>query len=422
MKNFEAHTDEIRNAMLKELGAQKIEDIYSHIPQNIRLNGLNLPEPLSEMALQKEIKALAAKNKCEYASFLGAGAYKRYIPAAVAAISSRFEFNTAYTPYQPEISQGTLQIIYEYQSMICNLTKMEISNASVYDAATACAEAVLMASRINNRNKCLVSKGLNPQYLDVLKTYCEAADIKIDYVELDGIKTPPIEVSEDYACVLYQFPNFYGEIEDAHNIIAKDAKTLKICCADILSLALLEPPVCDIMVGDIQSLGNSLSFGGAYGGFMACADKYKRQLPGRIVGKTVDADGNQAFTLTLQTREQHIRREKATSNICSNQALVALQATVYLTLLGKNGLKEAAFLSAKNAHKLAQKLSDRGIRVLNKNYFNEFVFEVDDAKSLLKKLKNSGILGGTALDERKILVSTTELITDEDIEDRKSVV
>ncbi len=415
MKNFEAHTDETRNAMLKELGAQKIEDIYSHIPQNIRLNGLNLPEPLSEMALQKEIKALAVKNKSGYASFLGAGAYKRYIPAAVSAISSRFEFNTAYTPYQPEISQGTLQIIYEYQSMICNLTGMEVSNASVYDAATACAEAVLMASRINNRNKCLVSKGLNPQYLDVLKTYCEAADIKIDYVELEGIKTPPIEVSEDYACVLYQFPNFYGEIEDAQNIIAKDAKTLKICCADILSLALLEPPVCDIMVGDIQSLGNSLSFGGAYGGFMACSDKYKRQLPGRIVGRTVDADGNQAFTLTLQTREQHIRREKATSNICSNQALVALQATVYLTLLGKNGLKEAAFLSAKNAHLLAEKLSAKGVKVLNKDYFNEFVIEVGDSKSVLEKLKNNGILGGFAIGEKRILVSATEMNTANEI-------
>lgn len=415
MKNFEAHTDETRNAMLKELGAEKIEDIYSHIPQNIRLNGLNLPEPLSEMALQKEIKALAVKNKSGYASFLGAGAYKRYIPAAVSAISSRFEFNTAYTPYQPEISQGTLQIIYEYQSMICNLTGMEVSNASVYDAATACAEAVLMASRINNRNKCLVSKGLNPQYLDVLKTYCEAADIKIDYVELDGIKTPPIEVSEDYACVLYQFPNFYGEIEDTQNIIAKDAKTLKICCADILSLALLEPPVCDIMVGDIQSLGNSLSFGGAYGGFMACSDKYKRQLPGRIVGRTVDADGNQAFTLTLQTREQHIRREKATSNICSNQALVALQATVYLTLLGKNGLKEAAFLSAKNAHLLAEKLSAKGVKVLNKDYFNEFVIEVWDSKSVLEKLKNNGILGGFAIGEKRILVSATEMNTGDEI-------
>ena len=415
MKNFEAHTDETRNAMLKELGAEKIEDIYSHIPQNIRLNGLNLPEPLSEMALQKEIKALAVKNKSGYASFLGAGAYKRYIPAAVSAISSRFEFNTAYTPYQPEISQGTLQIIYEYQSTICNLTGMEVSNASVYDAATACAEAVLMASRINNRNKCLVSKGLNPQYLDVLKTYCEAADIKIDYVELDGIKTPPIEVSEDYACVLYQFPNFYGEIEDTQNIIAKDAKTLKICCADILSLALLEPPVCDIMVGDIQSLGNSLSFGGAYGGFMACSDKYKRQLPGRIIGRTVDADGNQAFTLTLQTREQHIRREKATSNICSNQALVALQATVYLTLLGKNGLKEAAFLSAKNAHLLAEKLSAKGVKVLNKDYFNEFVIEVGDSKSVLEKLKNNGILGGFAIGEKRILVSATEMNTADEI-------
>ena len=415
MKNFEAQTDETRTKMLKELGIEKPEDIYSHIPQDIRLNRLEMPDGISEMELQKYIKKLAAKNACGFTSFLGAGAYNRYIPAAVAAISSRFEFNTAYTPYQPEISQGTLQVIYEYQSMICNLTGMDVSNACVYDAATACAEAVLMAARINGRKKCLVSKGLNPQYTEVLETYCEAADIELEYAELCGLKTPKIEANEDFACVLYQFPNFYGEIEDVENIQTKDAKTLKICCADIVSLSLLEPPICDIMVGDIQSLGNSLSFGGAYGGFMTCAEKYKRQLPGRIVGKTVDADGNQAFTLTLQTREQHIRREKATSNICSNQALVALQATVYLTLLGKNGLKEAAFLSAKNAHNLAKRLSEKGIKILNKNYFNEFVFEVKDSKNALENLKKCGILGGFAVDAQKILVSATELNTDEEI-------
>lgn len=416
MKNYEAHTDKTRKEMLNELGVNKTEDIYSHISQNIRLNELNLPESISEPELQKRIKALAAKNKCGAVSFLGAGAYKRYIPAAVSAVSSRFEFNTAYTPYQPEISQGTLQVIYEYQSMICNLTGMDVANASVYDAATACAEAVLMSTKINGLKKCLLSKGLNPQYIEVLKTYCNAADIEIDYVELDGIKTPKIEASEDYACVIYQFPNFYGEIEDVENITVKDTKTLKICCADIVSLALLEPPKCDVMVGDIQSLGNSLSFGGAYGGFMACVDKYKRRLPGRIVGRTVDADGNQAFTLTLQTREQHIRREKATSNICSNQALVALQATVYLTLLGKNGLKEVAFLSSKNAHELAQKLAAKGMKILNKDYFNEFVIVVEDSKSVLKKLKNCGILGGFAIDNKKILVSTTEIHSKEDID------
>ena len=416
MKNFEAHTDETRKEMLKELGLQKLEDIYSQIPQNIRLNGLELPDGMSEMKLQSEIKVLSAKNKVNYASFAGGGAYKRYIPAAVSAVSSRFEFNTAYTPYQPEISQGTLQVIYEYQSMICNITGQDVSNACVYDAATACAEAVLMVSRINNRKKCLISKGLNPQYIEVLKTYCEAADIEIEFIELSGLKTPKTEVDEDFACVIYQFPNFYGEIEDADNIKTKDSKTLKICCTDITSLALLEPPECDITVGELQSLGNSLSFGGAYGGYMACQERYKRQLPGRIVGRTVDADGKQAFTLTLQTREQHIRREKATSNICSNQALIALQATVYLTLLGKNGLKEAAFLSAKNAHNLAKKLSDKGITVLNEDFFNEFVIETENAKQQLKKLKDCGILGGIAIDDKKILISATETNTEAEID------
>lgn len=410
MRNFNAHTDGTRGEMLKDLGVSSVEEIYSQIPQNIRIKELDLNEPLSEMALQSEIKKIAEKNKTNFISFLGGGAYKRFIPACVAQISSRFEFNTAYTPYQPEISQGTLQVIYEYQSMICNLTNMDVSNASIYDAATSCAEAILMAVRITGRSKCLLSENINPQYIEVIKTYCEAADIQIDHTKQGD--------SKDYACVLVQTPDFHGEIADTKEICAfvkTDPKTLLICCCDVVSLALLEPPECDIIAGDIQSLGNSLSFGGPYGGFLACKDKYKRQLPGRVVGRTVDAEGNQAFTLTLQTREQHIRREKATSNICSNQALIALQATVYLTVMGKDGLKEVAFLSAKNAHELASKLTEKGTKVLNKNYFNEFVVDVANVDELLQKLKENKILGGLKLSDNSLLISTTELITQEDI-------
>lgn len=407
MRNFNAHTDKIREEMLSEISISEIENLYSQIPRNIRIQNLNLGKPLSEAQLQSEIKKYASKNNTDYISFLGAGAYKRFIPASVAAISSRFEFNTAYTPYQPEISQGTLQIIYEYQSLICNLTNMDVSNASIYDAATSCAEAVLMAARITGRNKCFIAEGLNPEYLKVVKTYCEAADIEI-------IKSKENTKSSDLACILFQTPDFYGEIKELP--ARPDEKALIIGCCDIVSLALLEPPECDIITGDIQSLGNSLSFGGPYGGFLACKDKYKRQLPGRIVGMTKDADGQQAFTLTLQTREQHIRREKATSNICSNQALAALQATVYLTVMGKQGFKQAAYLSAKAAHTLAQKFKEMGIEIMNTNFFNEFCITIKNPDNVLKQLKERGILGGLKLSDDKILISTTELIRESDIE------
>lgn len=410
MMNFEAHTQEVREEMLNSIGLKTPDDLYKNLPDEIKLKGLNLPEPLSEIELTQEIKKLAKNNKTDYACFVGGGASKRFVPAAVSQISSRFEFNTAYTPYQAEISQGTLQSIYEYQSMICNLTNMDVSNASLYDAATACAEAVLMAVRVTGRNKALYCRRMNPQYIEVLKTYCEAADIELSS-DLSAI-------GDDVACVIVQTPDFSGTIHDIELLKEKitDPKTLLICCCDLISLSVLEPPKCDVMVGDLQPVGNSLSFGGPYGGFLACVDKYKRQIPGRVVGRTVDKDGNQAFCLTLQTREQHIRREKATSNICSNQALVALQSTVYLTLLGERGLRQVALLSAKNAHTLAKKLQDKGFDIRTKNFFNEFIVKVNNADAFLANLKENNVLGGIKLDEQKVLVCATEMNTDEEID------
>lgn len=410
MNNFEAHTKEERLEMLNSIGLEKPDELYKNIDSDIRVSGLSLPKPMSELEVVKEIKKLANSNQTHYASFLGGGASKRFIPAAVSQISSRFEFNTAYTPYQAEISQGTLQAIYEYQSMICNLTNMDVSNASMYDAATSCAEAILMAARITGRNKALVCKRVNPQYKEVIQTYCEAADIEVSH-DLSVI-------GNDVACVLVQTPDYSGTIHDIELLKQKisDSKTLLICCCDPISLAVLEPPACDLIVGDLQPLGNTLSFGGPYGGFFACVEKYKRQIPGRVVGRTFDADGNQAFCLTLQTREQHIRREKATSNICSNQALVALQSTVYLSLMGKEGLRQVAMMSAKNAHLLAQKLQDKGFDIRTKNFFNEFVVKVNNADEFLLNLKENNILGGIKLDEQRVLVCATEMNSEEEID------
>lgn len=410
MNNFEAHTEAERKQMLATVGLEDVEDLYKDLPSDIRIKDLCLPEPLSELSVTNEIKKLAKANKTEYISFLGGGAYRHFIPACVSQISQRFEFNTAYTPYQAEISQGTLQSIYEYQSMICNLTNLDVSNASMYDAASACAEAVLMAVRVTGRNKALVCKRMNPQYQQVIKTYCEASDIEF---------SNDLSVIDDsVACVIVQTPDYSGTIHDIDLLKERitDSKTMLICCCDPLSLTVLEPPKCDIMVGDLQPLGSSVAFGGPYGGYFACLDKYKRQMPGRVVGRTVDADGNQAFCLTLQTREQHIRREKATSNICSNQALVALQSLVYMTVMGKNGMKQAALLSVNNAHKLADKLKNKGFEIANNNFFNEFILRVNNADEFLSNLKENNILGGIKLSEDKVLVSVTEMNTDEDID------
>lgn len=406
MKNFLVHSDEVKKEMLESIGLNEIEDLFKQIPQQARMGVLKLDNAISEMEAQKRVKTLSKRNNTDFISFLGAGTYNKFIPACISQVANRFEFLTAYTPYQPEISQGTLQVMYEFQTMICRLTGMDISNATMYDGASACAEAILMAVRISKKDKVLVSKNLNPEYIDVIKTYCWSNNIEL--VMFDKIP----ENTTDFACVLVQNPDFYGEIREFGNV-----DCLKVICVDISSLGILEPPRdADIVVGDIQPLGIPMSFGGPHAGFIACKEKFMRQIPGRLAGRTVDADGKPAYCLTIQTREQHIKREKATSNICSNQALIGLCATLYLTVMGEKGFRQAGYLSTKYAHELSEKLAQKGIKTLNKNFFNEFVIEVADADEFLTKLKANGIIGGLKLDANKILVCATEMNSKEDID------
>jgi glycine dehydrogenase subunit 1 len=405
MKNFIAHTDSVREEMLKEISCTDINDLFKQVP--VKFQNFNMGSAMSEINAQKEIKALAKKNGTEFISFLGGGVYNKFIPAAVNYVAQRFEFLTAYTPYQPEISQGTLQIIYEYQTMISRITGMDIANASMYDGGSACAESILMAHRIarGKKNKALVSNRINPQYRDVISTYAWAQGIGIEWS--DEI---PEDVSE-YFCVLIQYPDYYGEICEI-----KKMDTTLIVVANLSALSVIKPPVeADIVVGDIQPLGIPMNFGGPHAGYMACKESYMRQMPGRLVGRTLDADGKTAYTLTIQTREQHIKREKATSNICSNQSLIALSATLYLSLIGEKGFKEIGTLSANLAHALSKMLAGRGIKTLNKNFFNEFVIEVQDADAFLAKLKENNILGGIKLNKNRILVCATEMNSEEEI-------
>ncbi len=408
MKNFLVHNENTIKEMCESIGIKQAEDLFKQIPQDVRSSGLDLPEGLSELETQRIIKNLAKENKTDYISFLGGGIYNKFIPACISQVANRFEFNTAYTPYQPEISQGTLQVMYEFQTMICNLTGMDIANATVYDGGTACAEAILMACRITKKYKACVLNSINPEYKKVITTYTNAQSIQVDWVDEIPNET------KDYACTLVQTPNYFGEI-----IQPQKGECLSVICCDPSTLAYLKTPGefdADIAVGDIQTLGIPMNFGGPTAGYMACKEKYMRQLPGRLAGRTVDKGGNQAFCLTIQTREQHIKREKATSNICSNQALIALCSTLYLSVLGEKGFKQAGYLSTKNAHLLADKLKEKGIKILNKNFFNEFTIEVNDADEFLTKLRNNNILGGIKINKNKILVAATEMNTEEEIE------
>lgn len=409
MNNFTALNEETRKEMLESISKSNIDELFEEIPLKARMQSLDLPNALNEMQAQRVVKGLAKANNSDYIYFVGAGTYNKFIPAAVSQVAQRFEFLTAYTPYQPEIAQGTLQIMYEFQSLICRLTGMPVSNASMYDGASAAAEAVIMAKRVTKKNKILISDTINPEYIKVIQTYAWANEI-----ELEMFDTMPENVS-DYAGVVVQNPNFFGEIKE----IKKSEGALLIVITDVSSLAILTPPAeygADIVVGDIQTLGIPMSFGGPHAGFMSCTEKLMRQLPGRLAGKTVDADGKTAYTLTIQTREQHIKREKATSNICSNQALIALCATLYLSLLGEKGFKQASYLSSKNAHDLAKKLEQKGYKVLSKDFYNEFLLNVEHADSFLTKLKEQNIIGGYKVDEKTILVCATEMNSPEDIE------
>ena len=408
MKNFLVHNEKTKQEMCDSIGVNSVEDLFKQIPQSVRMSALELPEGLSEMETQKQVKILAKDNQSDYATFLGGGIYNKFVPACIAQVANRFEFNTAYTPYQPEISQGTLQVMYEFQTMICRLTGMDIANATVYDAGTACAEAILMACRISKKYKVCVLNSLNPEYIRIIKTYTYSQSIEIDFVDEIPSET------KDYACVLVQTPNYYGEI-----LTPGAVDCLLVICTDPSTLSILKPPSeygADIVVGDIQTLGIPMNFGGPTAGFMACREKFMRQLPGRLAGRTVDKDGKQAFCLTIQTREQHIKREKATSNICSNQALIGLCSTLYLSVMGEKGFKQAGYLSAKNAHLLADKLKAKGVKILTDKFFNEFVIVVDNADEFFANLKEHHILGGIKLEDTKILVATTEMNSEDEIE------
>lgn len=422
MGSYVPSTAKQREEMLKAAGFSSADELYRDVPEDLKFKGeLKLPAGKSELEVDRIIRALAAKNKEYLSIFRGAGAYNHYIPAIVGSVVNKEEFVTAYTPYQAEISQGVLQSIFEYQTMICELTGMDVANASVYDGCVAAAEAISMC-RSPKKRKVYVSAGIHPDTMKVINTYCGTAGDEIVVLPLKDGKTDFSAVDGEGAVCLYlQQPNFYGVIEDAEEAgkIAHEKGLTYILSMDPFAMCLLPSPAeygADIAVGEGQPLGMPLSFGGPYLGFMACKEKQMRKLPGRIVGETVDTEGRRAFVLTLQAREQHIRREKASSNICSNEAHCALTASVYLSAMGPEGMKEAARQCYAKAHYLAAELEKAGLkRCFEADFFNEFVTACDDPEALVKKLDEKGILGGLPV-EGGILWCATEANTKDEID------
>ncbi len=403
------NTDEDRAEMLAAIGAASLDDLFAPIPEPLRLQGtLNIPPRMDQVTLARHLNKLAAKNlhADAYPCFLGAGIYDHYVPPTVGAITGRSEFYTSYTPYQPEMSQGVLQSIFEFQSLLCLLLGMDVANASMYDGATALAEAALMAGDLTGRKKIIVLASVHPTYRDVLDTYLRHLDMKAEVVtDIDGV-TGGGGVGDDVAAILVQQPNFFGCLEDAARLseAAHAAGALLVACVDPISLGLLTPPGeydADIVVGEGQGLGCPMGYGGPLLGFFACKNKYVRRLPGRIVGETTDVDGKRAFVMTLRTREQDIRRERATSNICTNEALYALAATVYLATMGKQGLKQVADLCLQKSHYAASEITRLpGYTLLfpGTPFFKEFAVRTPvDPELINARLLDRGIVGGLPL-------------------------
>ena len=423
------NTDKDRKEMLSAMGLSSLDELFAQIPEALRLKEpLNLEAGYSELKLKNYLKKLSKKNKTldNFNSFLGSGFYDHYIPAALDFILSRSEFLTAYTPYQPECSQGILQAIYEYQTYICLLTGMDVSNASMLCGGSSLAEAVLMSLRLTKRKKVLVSSALDPQYLSILKTYLSGLDAVIEEVDLENVSQ---DLNSQVASCVSQSPNFFGVLENLKDIsqTLKRNQSLSIAVVNTMSLAIVKSTGdlgVDIVCGDGQPLGGGLNFGGSGFGFLAAKKDYLRQLPGRIVGRTVDAGGNRAYCLTLQTREQHIRREKATSNICSNQSLNTIGAAVYLALMGRDGFHKTALNSFNNTQYLYRRLSQmRGVNIpFSPRVFNEFLWEVKESKKILKSLYKKGIIAGYPIGEicpayeNGILSSCTEKKTKAEID------
>ncbi|MBQ7662948.1 MAG: aminomethyl-transferring glycine dehydrogenase subunit GcvPA [Prevotella sp.] len=431
MYKYFPHTPSDLQEMLQKVGVKSLDELYAEIPEDIRFHGdYDLPSELSEIEVRQLFESLGSQNK-QLTCFAGAGVYDHYTPSIIPNLLSRSEFLTSYTPYQAEISQGTLHYIFEYQSMMTELTGMDISNASMYDGTTATAEAMMMAVAAGKKQKTvLISKTVDPKTIEVVKTYAHFQGINIEMIpEKEGVTdlstlNSLLSTIDDVAGVIVQQPNYYGIVEDyagfADSIHEK--KALFIMNSIIADLAVLKTPAewgADIAVGDAQSLGIPMQWGGPYVGYMCCTEKLIRKMPGRIVGRTVDNRGQRAFVLTLQAREQHIRRQKATSNICSNQSLMALWVTVYCSLMGKQGLREAAELSYSGAHYLCDKLLATGhfTLVYDKPFFNEFVVRFDgDANILRQFLLKNDIFGGVMVAEDQIMFAVTEKRTKEEID------
>lgn len=432
------HTDTDRKAMLDAIGVASIDDLFTDVPEAARLDGLiDLPTKQGELQVERAMAALSSQNisASSVPFFVGAGAYKHHIPATVDHLIQRSEFLTAYTPYQPEISQGTLQTLFEFQTQVALLTGMDVANASMYDGSTACAEAVMMAARVTKRDKAVMAGTVHPHYVEASKTLAKYSSVSIEVTEpeLDSLDKVIAAIDENTACVVVQTPDIFGQLHDLREIsrIAHEKGALVIAAfTEVVALGLTEAPGAmgaDIAVGEGQSIGVGLNFGGPYVGLFACKDdrRFIRQMPGRLAGETVDADGRRGFVLTLSTREQHIRRDKATSNICTNSGLCALAFTIHMTLLGEKGFRQMAQLSHENACALADALDAvAGVDVVNDAFFNEFAVRLPgDAAEVVEKLAKVGVLGGVPASrlypgqfEDILLVAATEVNTQADID------
>ena len=435
-------TPEDRQAMLATIGASSIDDLFVDVPTEAQLDGpiRDLPNHAGEMAVETHMKALARKNHAagDMPFFLGAGAYRHHVPASVDHIIQRGEFLTAYTPYQPEIAQGTLQTLFEFQTQVARLFGVDVANASMYDGSTACWEAIVMARRITKRGKAVLSSGLHPHYVSVCKTMARFTKDQLVYSKPkleSGADNASLldQIDDETSCVVVQYPDILGRIEDmsalAEKAHAHKALLIAVVTEPVALGAIRSPGEmdADIVVGEGQSLGVGLQFGGPYVGLFGCKQKYVRQMPGRLCGETVDAEGKRGFVLTLSTREQHIRREKATSNICTNSGLCALAFTAHMTLLGEKGLRELAMLNHKKAVRAADRLAQiNGISLLNDSFFNEFTLVLDsDARPLVRKLAEQKILAGVSLGRlypeaeelaHGLVVAVTETVSDDDVE------
>ncbi len=423
---YTPHTKDDVQRMYAQIGIEDESELFDAVPQELRVKSFDLDEGLSEFEVFENFKKMASDNDTSKVCFLGGGYYDHIIPSAIDALSGRSEFYTAYTPYQAEASQGTLQALYEYQSLVCELTGLEVTNASMYDGGTAMAEAALMAIRVTKRNKIIIDGGVNPIYIQIVKTYLAYHDIELVVMKTKSDKVNLEElvslIDDSVAGYIFQNPNFFGSIEDYTKIIESlhVVKALAIMSAYPIALGMLKTPGeldADIYCGDGQSLGNYLGFGGPSFGILATKQKYVRNLPGRIVGLTNDRNDNQAFVLTLQAREQHIRRQKATSNICSNQNLMTLRATIFMSLLGKDGFEKLALQNYNNANYLKSELEKLpNIKIFNQSpIFNEFVVELPiGCDEFLDKMSQKGFFAGLKLDnlyknfENRVLVSVTE--------------